>query len=82
VTRTRTRCPPAPQANLFLLLSLIGAGLYGEAKRRDAPPPTPPAAAYDEEAPDSDSVPLIALSAVGLGVSGGSAIADRDADKS
>ncbi len=49
------------QANLFLLLSLIGAGLYGEAKRRDAPPPTPPPAAYDEEAADSDSVPLTAL---------------------
>ena len=31
--------PPFPrQANLFLLLSLVGAGLYGEAKRRDVAP--------------------------------------------
>ena len=27
------------QANLFLLLSLVGAGLYGETKRREPPPP-------------------------------------------
>jgi hypothetical protein len=57
----RTRTHAHLQANMFLLLSLIGAGLYGEAKRRDAPPPTPPAASNDEEAPDSDSVPLIPL---------------------
>ncbi len=50
---------------MFLLLSLVGAGLYGEAKRRDVPPPTPPAAAYDEEAPDSDSVPLMPIPGLG-----------------
>jgi hypothetical protein len=48
------------QANLFLLISLIGCGLYCEIKLRGALPPTPlPSPDDDEEAADSAATPLL-----------------------